>query len=52
MEEYGVWFLNVVGLDDVFISWILIFKYDFYEGLVDGMECFVCLGEFKVGEVF
>ncbi|XP_073385199.1 uncharacterized protein [Physcomitrium patens] len=51
MEEHGAWPSNAVGLDDALISRIPTLKYDPHEGLVDGTECSVCLGEFKVGEV-
>lgn len=49
MEEHA-WPPDASGLDESLICRIPTCKYSPDEGLVDGTECSVCLGEFEVGE--
>ncbi|KAG0557542.1 hypothetical protein KC19_11G138600 [Ceratodon purpureus] len=49
MEEH-TWPPDSSGLDESLISRIPTCKYKSEEGLVDGTECSVCLGEFEEGE--
>ncbi|XP_020258629.1 RING-H2 finger protein ATL52-like [Asparagus officinalis] len=45
------WYIRTVGLDDAVIKSIAAFVYKSGDGLVDGGDCSVCLGEFSDGEV-
>lgn len=51
-EEHGmqldhpIWYIRTTGLDQSVIDSIAVFKYKAGEGLIDGMECSVCLNEF------
>ncbi|KAK7359017.1 hypothetical protein VNO77_00961 [Canavalia gladiata] len=47
---HHIWFIRTVGLQQSFIDSITVFKYAKDEGLIDGTECSVCLGEFQHGE--
>jgi len=49
MEEHA-WPPDASGLDESLISRIPTCKYVADEGIVDGTECSVCLGEFEEGE--
>lgn len=49
MEEHA-WPPDALGLDEALISRIPTCKYKAGEGIVDGTECSVCLGEFEEGE--
>jgi len=49
MEEHA-WPPDASGLDESLICRIPTCKYSPDEGIVDGTECSVCLGEFEVGE--
>ncbi|CAA7400945.1 unnamed protein product [Spirodela intermedia] len=50
-EPYHVWYIKTVGLDEMTIEAISVFPYKKGEGLVDGSDCAVCLGEFQEGEM-
>ena len=49
-EPYHVWFIRTKGLDEQTIGSISVFSYSKSEGLVDGTDCSICLGEFAEGE--
>lgn len=49
MEEH-TWPPEISGLDESLLSRIPTCKYNADEGIVDGTECSVCLGEFEEGE--
>ncbi|KAK4264952.1 hypothetical protein QN277_026064 [Acacia crassicarpa] len=44
---HPIWFINTVGLQQSVIDSIAIFKYRKDNGLIEGTECSVCLGEFQ-----
>ncbi|KAI9116948.1 hypothetical protein K1719_011947 [Acacia pycnantha] len=44
---HPIWYINTVGLQQSVIDSIAIFKYRKYDGLIEGTECSVCLGEFQ-----
>ncbi|XP_030463206.2 E3 ubiquitin-protein ligase RING1 [Syzygium oleosum] len=48
--DHPIWFIRTVGLDQSVIDFITAFEYKKGEGLIDGTECSVCLGEFEDGE--
>ncbi|KEH20780.1 zinc finger, C3HC4 type (RING finger) protein [Medicago truncatula] len=48
--DHPIWFIRTVGLQRSVIDSITVFKYRKDEGLVDGTECSVCLGEFQEEE--
>jgi len=48
--DHPIWFIRTVGLQRSVIDSITVFKYKKDEGLVDGTECSVCLGEFQEEE--
>lgn len=48
--DHPIWFIRTVGLQRSVIDSITVFKYRKNEGLVDGTECSVCLGEFQEEE--
>ncbi|XP_027367521.1 E3 ubiquitin-protein ligase RING1-like [Abrus precatorius] len=47
---HPIWFIRTEGLQQSFIDSITVFKYGKHEGLIDGTDCSVCLGEFQHGE--
>lgn len=47
---HPIWFINTVGLQQSVIDSIAVFKYRKDDGLVEGTECSVCLGEFQEDE--
>ncbi|KAK7318653.1 hypothetical protein RJT34_03358 [Clitoria ternatea] len=47
---HPIWFIRTVGLQQSFIDSITVFQYRKDEGLIDGTECSVCLGEFEENE--
>lgn len=50
-EPYHVWYIKTVGLDETTIEAISVCPYKKGDGLVDGSDCAVCLGEFQEGEM-
>lgn len=48
--EHPIWFIRTVGLDQSVIDSITAFEYGKGEGLIEGTECSICLGEFEDGE--
>lgn len=48
---HHVWLIRTVGLDESVIKSIAAIVYRSGEGLIDGGDCTVCLGEFTDGEV-
>lgn len=48
--DHPIWFIRTVGLQQSVIDSITVFKYRKNEGLIDGTECSVCLGEFQQEE--
>lgn len=49
--EHHVWYIRTQGLDEGTISSIPSLVYRSNDGLVDGRDCSVCLGEFHDGEL-
>ncbi|XP_030527613.1 E3 ubiquitin-protein ligase RING1-like isoform X2 [Rhodamnia argentea] len=49
-QDHPVWFIRTIGLDQSVIDSITAFEYKKGEGLTEGTECSVCLGEFEDGE--
>lgn len=47
---HHVWYITTVGLEESVINSISVCKYNRDEGLIDGTECSVCLGEFRDGD--
>uniref|UniRef100_A0A1D1Z208 RING-type E3 ubiquitin transferase n=1 Tax=Anthurium amnicola TaxID=1678845 RepID=A0A1D1Z208_9ARAE len=50
-EPHHVWYIRTVGLDQGTIGAITVWTYKSGEGLVEGTDCAVCLGEFGDGEL-
>lgn len=50
LGHHPIWFIRTVGLDQSIIDSITAFEYGKGEGLVEGTECSICLGEFEDGE--
>ncbi|KAK4563915.1 hypothetical protein RGQ29_006126 [Quercus rubra] len=48
--DHPVWYIRTVGLQPSVISSIRVCKYKSGDGLVEGTECSVCLGEFEEDE--
>ncbi|CAK8578765.1 unnamed protein product [Lathyrus sativus] len=48
--DHPVWFIRTIGLQQSVIDSITVLKYRKNEGVVDGTECSVCLGEFQENE--
>lgn len=48
--DHPVWYIRTVGLQPSVISSIRVCKYKRGDGLVEGTECSVCLGEFEEDE--
>ncbi|XP_042490658.1 RING-H2 finger protein ATL54-like [Macadamia integrifolia] len=48
--DHPIWFIRTVGLPENIINSINVCKYQKGEGLVEGTECSVCLGEFQEDE--
>ncbi|XP_061365744.1 E3 ubiquitin-protein ligase RING1-like [Gastrolobium bilobum] len=48
--NHPIWFIRTVGLNQSVIDSVTVFKYRKEEGLIDGTECSVCLGEFQQEE--
>ncbi|KAF6166825.1 hypothetical protein GIB67_005701 [Kingdonia uniflora] len=48
--DHHIWFIHTVGLDESVIKSIAVCKYKKGDGLVEGTDCSVCLGEFKEDE--
>lgn len=47
---HPIWLINTVGLQQSVIDLITVIKYNKEEGLIEGTECSVCLGEFEEDE--
>lgn len=47
---HPIWYIRTVGLQQSLIDSITVFKYKKGEGIIDGTECSVCLGEFEHDE--
>ncbi|TKY60242.1 RING-H2 finger protein ATL54 [Spatholobus suberectus] len=47
---HPIWYIRTVGLQQTLIDSITVFKYRKGEGVIDGTECSVCLGEFEQDE--
>ncbi|KAL5982320.1 hypothetical protein ACLOJK_016391 [Asimina triloba] len=45
-----IWYVTTPGLDESVIKSIAVVKYKDGDGLIDGTECAVCLGEFQEAE--
>ncbi|KAK6938119.1 Zinc finger, RING-type [Dillenia turbinata] len=50
-HDHPTWLIRTVGLQQAIINSIAICKYKKNEGLVEGAECAVCLGEFQEDEI-
>jgi hypothetical protein len=48
--DHPIWLIRTIGLQQSVIDSITVFKYRKNEGLFDGTECSVCLGEFQEEE--
>ncbi|KAL5053519.1 hypothetical protein RYX36_034201 [Vicia faba] len=48
--DHPIWFIRTTGLQESVIDSIAVLKYRKNEGLVDGTDCSVCLGEFQEDE--
>lgn len=48
--DHPIWYIRTVGLQPSVISSIRVCKYKRGDGLVEGTECSVCLGEFEEDE--
>lgn len=48
--DHPIWFITTVGLQQSIINSITVCKYKKGEGLIEGTECSVCLGEFQQDE--
>ncbi|CAL5214378.1 unnamed protein product [Lathyrus oleraceus] len=48
--DHPVWFIRTIGLQQSVIDSITVLKYRKNEGVIDGTECSVCLGEFQEEE--
>ncbi|PKI46773.1 E3 ubiquitin-protein ligase RING1-like [Punica granatum] len=48
--DHPIWHIRTVGLDRSVVESIAVFKYKAGEGLIEGTECSVCLGEFRDDE--
>ena len=48
--DHPIWYIRTVGLQPSVISSIRVCKYKSGDGLVEGTECSVCLGEFEEDE--
>lgn len=48
-EPYHVWYIRTTGLDEPTIGAISVCAYRRGEGLVEGTDCSICLGEFREG---
>ncbi|KAJ4964267.1 hypothetical protein NE237_024206 [Protea cynaroides] len=48
--DHPIWFIQTVGLPENIVNSIAVCKYQKGEGLVEGTECSVCLGEFQEDE--
>ncbi|CAA6664990.1 unnamed protein product [Spirodela intermedia] len=51
VEPYHVWYIRTAGLDEPTIGAISVCAYRRGEGLVEGTDCSICLGEFLDGEM-
>lgn len=49
--EHHIWFIRTQGLDESTIASITSWVYKSSDGLIDGRDCSVCLGEFYDGEL-
>ncbi|RDX69110.1 RING-H2 finger protein ATL54, partial [Mucuna pruriens] len=47
---HPIWYIRTEGLQQSLIDSITVFKYRKQEGIVDGTDCSVCLGEFQHDE--
>lgn len=47
---HPIWYIRTVGLQQSLIDSITMFKYKKDDGIIDGTECSVCLGEFEHDE--
>ncbi|KAK6940200.1 Zinc finger, RING-type, partial [Dillenia turbinata] len=50
-HDHPTWLIRTVGLQQSIINSIAVCKYKKNEGLVEGTECSVCLGEFREDEI-
>ncbi|KAJ9159149.1 hypothetical protein P3X46_024674 [Hevea brasiliensis] len=48
--DHPIWYINTVGLQPSVINSITVCKYKRGDGLVEGTDCSVCLGEFQEDE--
>ncbi|PON34123.1 43kDa postsynaptic protein [Parasponia andersonii] len=48
--DHHIWYIRTVGLQPSIIGSITVLKYKKEEGLVEGTDCSVCLGEFQEDE--
>ncbi|KAK8941857.1 RING-H2 finger protein ATL52 [Platanthera guangdongensis] len=49
--DHHIWYIRTHGLDDSTIASITSWVYKSGDGLIDGSDCSVCLGEFHDGEL-
>ncbi|KAL2343094.1 hypothetical protein Fmac_004379 [Flemingia macrophylla] len=47
---HPIWYIRTVGLQQSLIDSITVFSYRKEDGIIDGTECSVCLGEFEEDE--
>jgi hypothetical protein len=49
--DHPIWYINTVGLQQSVVDLISVIKYKKHEGLIEGTDCSVCLGEFLEDEL-
>ncbi|KAI4330189.1 hypothetical protein MLD38_028492 [Melastoma candidum] len=48
--DHHIWLINTIGLDRSVVASITVCEFKKGDGLIDGTECTICLGEFEEGE--